>query len=541
MSEKLGVIEFFAMEAGEYLEQLDGLLARGLGAPGDEFPRLARALRGAALMANQQPIAEAAQAFEQLARTVHGGGRPFDAATRQLAVRAIDDLKILVRGARTWSEALQRTAADLTRSLEAAVGRTAPARGSGATRSPDAGTRAFVAREGAALATALDRAAKLLRQQPGIEALHPVFQALQPLRGVAGLGDLPPMAELLDGVERAVAEGGRPERAAAAAAVFDAAAHALTGATRAVATSGTADPETPEMRRFAEALGRLLEFDQPVVPIASLFFDDAGPHIVEQGTAPARRQHLGDVELVSHGEHLRQVADTLEQTESATRRTLRAHGLAGTFRALEQSVGPVGDAALAFTTAARNAIAAGFPAERAAELAAALRRAGQALSGAAGGNVGAVTAGLVAAAAALSGVSAVAPTVPRPAPTRPRAPSAQIPAPVPAPEADETDIAGSFTTYHRYLDALGLGAPSLNDLLSGPPADPRRAAAAGPAATVDEGVVPIATLVYDAPAAMTRARQLRAEAADALGRGEPAHALALLEEVLDLVKIGLDG
>jgi hypothetical protein len=68
-------------------------------------------------------------------------------------------------------------------------------------------------------------------------------------------------------------------------------------------------------------------------------------------------------------------------------------------------------------------------------------------------------------------------------------------------------------------------------LLSGPPTSPAPGADA----------VPIATLLYDGPAALDRARQLRHDAAGALARGEHAQASALLEEVLDLVQIGLSG
>ena len=53
----LGMSDFFALEAGEYLERLDGLLAAGDSPNTDELVRLARALRGSALMANHYAIA----------------------------------------------------------------------------------------------------------------------------------------------------------------------------------------------------------------------------------------------------------------------------------------------------------------------------------------------------------------------------------------------------------------------------------------------------------------------------------------------------
>src|SRR5439155_1570746 len=52
--------DFFALEAGEYLERLDALLQPSEPPSADELVRLARALRGSALMANHQAIARAA-------------------------------------------------------------------------------------------------------------------------------------------------------------------------------------------------------------------------------------------------------------------------------------------------------------------------------------------------------------------------------------------------------------------------------------------------------------------------------------------------
>src|SRR5256886_17522855 len=71
----LGMSDFFALEAGEYLERLDALLATGDSPSADELVRLARALRGSALMANQHPIARTAAAPEAVARAGRGGRR----------------------------------------------------------------------------------------------------------------------------------------------------------------------------------------------------------------------------------------------------------------------------------------------------------------------------------------------------------------------------------------------------------------------------------------------------------------------------------
>src|ERR671919_1856657 len=93
----LGLSDFFALEAGEYLERLDGIVSRpDASTYGEELVRMARALRGSALMANQQPIARTAAGLEALARAVREGRRAWDEATKQLATRAVDDLKMFV-------------------------------------------------------------------------------------------------------------------------------------------------------------------------------------------------------------------------------------------------------------------------------------------------------------------------------------------------------------------------------------------------------------------------------------------------------------
>src|SRR5260370_15283704 len=95
--------DFFALEAGEYLERLDALLAQGDSPSADELVRLARALRGSALMANQPAIARAAAGLEALARAVREGRGGGDPQTKQLAVRGGGELKIFLRPPPRWA------------------------------------------------------------------------------------------------------------------------------------------------------------------------------------------------------------------------------------------------------------------------------------------------------------------------------------------------------------------------------------------------------------------------------------------------------
>src|SRR5881396_675542 len=190
----LGMSDFFALEAGEYLERLDGMLAKGDSPSADEIVRLARALRGSALMANQPAIARAAAGLEVLARAVREGRRAWDPQTQQLALRAVDDLKIFVRRVGSWTDADTAKAEALAVELEQVAGRPSAQIRAVEALGLDAGARAFVAREGAAIAGALERAAQALRANPlAHDPLQHVVRALQPLRGLAALTDLPPL------------------------------------------------------------------------------------------------------------------------------------------------------------------------------------------------------------------------------------------------------------------------------------------------------------------------------------------------------------
>jgi hypothetical protein len=415
----LAMADFFALEAGEYLERLDALLAPEGAPAADEFVRLSRALRGSALMASQTPIARAAAGLESLARGVREGRRGWDPGTRQVAVRAVDDLKALVRRVSTWTDSDTAKAESLGRELEQLSGRPSAAVRSAASPGLDAGARAFVAREGAAIASSLDRAATALRAGASArDPLQHVLRSLQPLRGLAALNDLPPLPDVLEGIERAVAEVSRSSQPAPASApdFFQAAAAAIAQAAREVAERGRPEPEGPAFRAFAGQMARFFDREPVVVPISDLYFDDAGPHIVQRGAGAAQAAPLSRVELVSHGEHLRLAADAIERAPSATQRELRVHTLAGTFRALSVA----GEGALPrslsrLVDAAREAVALGYAVSEPAQFAAALRRASALLAGAASADDARLAAGLSEVAASLTTLAAPAPPPPPPA------------------------------------------------------------------------------------------------------------------------------
>ena len=533
MTQPLGMSDFFALEAGEYLDRLDALLQPPAPPAAEELVRLARALRGSALMASQQAIARAASGLEALARGVREGRRPWDAATKQIVIRAVDDLKIFVRKAASWTDADSAKADALASQLEQLGGRPSAQVRAAEAMGLDAGARAFVAREGAAIASALDRAGRALRTNPmAHDPLQHVLKALQPLRGLAALNDLPPLPDLLEGIEQAIGELSRTSAAPppgvgdTIAELFQMAATSIAHAAREVAERGRPDPESAEFRKFAGLLVQFMESEPDVVPIETV------ATIVRRGTPPGgdgesgRPATLGRLELVSHGEHLRQAADSLERAPSVTQRELRAHTLGGTFRALGAAGGgAVAERVAEFAHAAREAVTSGIAVNQAALFAAELRKAGELLSASGTGDETATAAALAAVTLAvrrLGSPSTAAPPQPPPtAATRPQpaAPSAPVGA------ESSPDLAGTWMRYQQMV-AAGVGPASLEVLIAG-----------GSSKGGNGGEpVDIKTLLYKGASARQRAQELREAAKRASGES----LRAIIDEVCDLVVLAIE-
>jgi hypothetical protein len=492
-------------------------------------------LRGSALMASQPAIARAAAGVEGVARGIREGRNTWDAQTKQIAVRAVDDLKVFVRRAPHWTEADTAKADTLSAELEQRAGRQAAPPATAGALGLDAGARAFVAREGAAIASALDRAAHALRGDPRArDPLQLVLRALQPLRGLAALNDLPPLPDVLEGIERAIAELAQPEfmPPANVADVFQAAAAAIARGAREVAEQGRPDPDGPAFRQFAELLLRFSESEPEVVPVSALYYDDAGPHIVQQGVAAVRPAALGRLELVSHGEHLRQAADSLERAPSMTQRELRAHTLASTFRALaDGGGGPLSDRVAQFARAAREVVTSGIAVRAPQPFAALLRRVGELLAQSGSGDLEPLVDELDSLTVDVRALLVTgAASVPAPAATPARASANEETVP------ESPDLVGSWVSYQRLTDS-GIGPASLDALLTAPSRDTARPLPSpGAAAAPEAPVVDVRSLLYRGDSALARARELRATAR--LVSGDALR--AVVEEVCDLVALAIE-
>ena len=385
MTQPLGVDDFFTLEAGEYLDRL-GSLAATPGLPnGDELVRFTRALRGSALMANQQAIARAASGLEHLVRSYRDGRRPWDADLSAVAREAVDVLRTLVERVRIWSAEDAARAERLALHLEKAAGGVPRPITTPTPSASETGVRAFLARESAALGSVLDQAARGLKSgSVSVDALQGVFRRMQPLRGLAALTDYPPLPDLLDGIERtvnAVAQLELPAKHGSER--LDAAAAALSRAARDIADRGRPDIEGEEFRRFA---GFLLEpeAEEPaVLEIDALFFPGEDG-VVQRGVVPRTPSaaSLGAAPVVSRGEHLCQAADEILEATSTSQRDLRLHHLLRDLRTLGPGMPDGLDVAVeAFAVAARAAVSRGVAAEDPTRFAAVIREAGTRLRG----------------------------------------------------------------------------------------------------------------------------------------------------------------
>ncbi len=326
-----GLLDFFVLEASEYIEQLDGLLARAAGvAPdADEMLRVSRALRGSATMAKLPSIADLAAAIERVGRALQGGALEWDAALRATFTSAVDDLKILVRAVRNWSPAENQRAttraAELSRyaPLRPAPPPSTPATTSGAT---------YFSAEASNIAAGFDL---LLARPQDADAAMNVLRRVRALRGVAGIKDVGPLATVMEAAELVMKplELGEGVVTAAGVEVLRSGAELLRLVAAALRSGAPADASSAERDHFAaavESFRRAASSSERIVPIAELFFSDGGPTVVSAApnppTTPVERFRL---EIVSQGEHLQRLVDELgsastEQQRERVQREVKA-------------------------------------------------------------------------------------------------------------------------------------------------------------------------------------------------------------------------
>lgn len=289
MSQRLS--DYFALEAGEYLDQMDVVLAQP-GTPDlERLLRLVRGIRGSAHLAQQESIASVADRMGNAVRAVAEGSADWNEDLRARAVRTLDDLRVLVRATRTWGSAEDtRVAAALERWARFEPSSTEAPGGAG----EDGGRLfAFVRQELVAILSQLNMVVPELRSgQPPQAPLQEVLKRMRAVRGMAGLDAVGPVGGLLDGMEAAIREllarqePASPEQVELLVASRD----ALVGISGALEQGETPTSATPGVARFHELQGRQsagAADTTDVVPIRELFEEGPGPHLVSSPVAPA--------------------------------------------------------------------------------------------------------------------------------------------------------------------------------------------------------------------------------------------------------------
>ena len=96
------LLDFFTLEAGEYLTRLESLATQGSMEKADatRFTAAARGLRGSATMAKASELARLASSVERIAVGVVQGAVSWEPELQRSLVSAIEDLKLLVRSVR---------------------------------------------------------------------------------------------------------------------------------------------------------------------------------------------------------------------------------------------------------------------------------------------------------------------------------------------------------------------------------------------------------------------------------------------------------
>jgi chemotaxis protein histidine kinase CheA len=536
MSASVGLLGYFILEASELVERLDAIVAAS-GAAGPDAEALAltaRKLRGSATMAKLAPMAELGAGIERVGRALRDGTLGWTPALRGVLVAAVDDVRSLLRNVRSWG--LEDDARAATRVAELKrftpsgksgplpLGAADPSARAAAARAPRPTplgslpvAAAYVAQGAADVAAALDGA---LAREGDRGAFAHAMDRVRALRGHAAVRDVAVVNDLVDALDQVgksveVAGGtlGPSERSlvsAAAAALRRAAADL---------TSGTPpEADSPEITRFAASLAALDDRQasaERVMPIASLFADDAGPHLIARApnppTTPAARFRM---EVVSLAEHIRGGVASARAADGPAAATRAGRALRQALAALQESAASFGEeSTVRFVRAISDAAGALVPAALEALDAGARLLTEQNASSSETGR-------------RLDELAKKANTPPAPPSGRPRA---ETPTGRQLHDFLQTGISGIDRLNDEALPAGPASSPAPSPV----PARPAPPVTAAPAAAAEESLVPIEQLFYRGQAALGRARELRATIR-ARGTAPSADDVAELFDLLDL-------
>ncbi len=545
----VGFLDFFILEAGDYVEQLDAQILAGASdsIDGEAVQRSARALRGSATMAKLPAFAALAAGMERVGRALRERTLPWDPEIRGVLVASVDDCKLLLRNVRSWSEADESRA----RARVDELLRHAPARLATPIASPAAtGHDSYLATESANIGAGLE----LLATRPADrEAAGNVLGRVRALRGIASVKDHANLADVLEAAEQAAHPLELGERALSAEriAVLTAAATLIRSVSAALRAGTVIDPAGADIVRFAAALDAMQQREtgvERVVPIADLFYEDGGLTVVDVAanppTSPAERFRL---EVVSQGEHLRRLVQDARGVRDELARERVRRGLRQALTSLRQSAESFGENDVAEFVASHSESAVRLDAralDSLEEVALVLAQPGSGT-----GSLADRLAGLrakrggapVSAPAATSPLPAVAPPAHTPSgmmtPIAGR-PIISAPADYPRPAVARPTPAGLASVASPRSPTPAAGGAALGELLERGirtlgtlPKTPLST----PVLLDEQAPVPIDVLLYRGRAAIERAREIR----DAIQRGGGIADEASLGELYDLLDLAL--
>ncbi len=345
MTAPVGFLDFFVLEASDYVEQLDAQLQSGgtSGPDGDALQRVARALRGSATMAKLTAFAEIAGGLERVGRALRERVLAWDPALNGVLVAAVDDCKLLLRNVRAWGPAEDARA----RARVDELTRYAPTRAATPMATPStAGHDSYLATEASNIGAGLE----LLATRPSDRgAATNVLRRVRALRGIASVKDNASLADVLEAAEQAAQplELGESTLSGDRVALLHAAADLLRALSAVMRTGQPLDPVGVEVTRFTAAINAMqtgASGGEGVVPIGELFFEDGGPTVVETAanppTSPAERFRL---EVVSQGEHLQRLVSEARAARDEPTRERARRALKQALRALHQAATSFGE------------------------------------------------------------------------------------------------------------------------------------------------------------------------------------------------------
>lgn len=321
--------DLFTLEAGEALQRLGRLLGDDQ-SPGPDAIRSARVLRGASLLGGPPDFTRAAAALEAAIKAVSEGTLPWSARLAEVLRGAVEGLEVLMRRPRPWAQADSESALRLAGEIERAAHRpgveTSRPFGRRTSDRQEPGVRVFLAHEAAVVAGAIDR---LARDPAGLGnpvAVQHVLRTTQPLRGVAFLGEVPPLGEVLEVIERLLESviAGHPP-APRTTEALNQLAGALTRAARDIAAGADPALDAPELLGAANQLRAVVTDERDIVSIEGLFRADDPTPVVQRGTPPTSSTPGPDAAIAMHSlaGRLTQAAEQLASAGNPALGTLR--------------------------------------------------------------------------------------------------------------------------------------------------------------------------------------------------------------------------